>query len=82
MRRQQVDVIMAKRPNISPSGWLSNLANQPRQAKSIENRRQEWLKEHWWLCKPHYRTKITQSQLAEATELGVLHLLDPSNRTV
>lgn len=71
---------MSKRPNISPSGWLSNLGAQPRQQKSLANRQQQWIKDHWWLTKAHWSTKITRKQWDEANELNVLHLLDTTNR--
>jgi hypothetical protein len=72
---------MSNRPNISPSGWLSNLGKQPRQQKSLANRQQEWLQNHWWLLQSHYALKITKQQLAEAIELQVVDHLAPSNRT-
>lgn len=73
---------MAKRPNMSPSGWISNLSNQPRQGKSLENRQQAWIKAHMWLVRANQTVKITQREFDEAQELGVLQLLDQSNRTV
>lgn len=71
---------MSKRPNMSPSGWLSNLSGQQRQGPSLANRQQQWIKDHSWLTRPHHTTKITKREFAEATELQIIHLLDTSNQ--